>query len=291
MSERAQKYNWFFESSVIPYKALEIKNGLKIKKKLYSGKSSYQKIEVFDTFSFGKILVLDGISQTSENDEFIYHEMLCHFPMFFYPNPKKVLIVGGGDGGALEEVLKYPIEKVWMVEIDKKVIEVSEKYLPSISKGAFKDKRLKLVIGDGTKFIQGYKNFFDVIILDLSDPWGPAKKLISLNFYKNIKKALRKNGMVSVQSGSITVQPELVATINKRLKKIFPSVQVHLACVPLYQAGEYSFTLASEFNLDKINLVEMKERFKRLPFKTKYYYPEFHQSSGILPKFLKELLN
>ena len=184
MLKRAPKYNWFFESSVMPYKALEIKNGIKIKKKIYSGKSAYQKIEVFDTFSFGKMLVLDGISQTSEKDEFIYHEMLCHFPMFFYPNPKKVLIIGGGDGGALEEVLKYPIEKVWMVEIDQKVIEVSEKYLPSISKGAFKDKRLELVIGDGTKFIQGCQNTSGWSFEKASEIWAWIEPFAAYGFNK-----------------------------------------------------------------------------------------------------------
>lgn len=291
MSKKAKKTQWLHETAVIPYDTVEQRIALKIKKKLYSGRSSFQKIEVFETFSFGKILVLDGIFQTSEKDEFIYHEMLCHPPMLAHPNPQKVLIIGGGDGGSLEEVLKYPIEKVWLVEIDKKVIAVSQKYLPSISKGAFNSKKAEVVINDGFKFIKGYENFFDIIILDLSDPWGPAKKLISLNFYQYIKRALRKKGIVSVQSGSLTVQPDLVAIINKRLKKIFSSVETRLACVPLYQAGEYSFTLASKFNLRKISLIEIKKRFKKLSLKTKYYYPELHQASQVLPKFVRNLLN
>lgn len=290
MPQKTKKNKWVFETSNIPYALDAVKSGLLMRKKLYSGRSPYQKIKVFDTFHFGKILVLDGIFQTSEKDEFIYHEMLCHLPMFSCPNPKKILIIGGGDGGALEKVLKHPVEKVWMVEVDKKIIEVSRKYLPSISKGAFKNKKVEIIIDDGLKFIKKYKNFFDVIILDLSDPWGPAKKLISVNFYKDVKRSLKKNGILSVQSGSITTQPKLVAIINKRLKRVFPSVQVHLACVPLYQGGEYSFTLASEFNLEKINLAYLKRRFGELSLKTKYYLPEIHQSSGVLPKFLKDLL-
>lgn len=290
MSKQAKKNNWLFESSVIPYDDIDEKVGLKIKKKLYYDKSPYQKIEVYDTYSFGRILVLDGIFQTSEKDEFIYHEMLCHLPMFCCPNPKKVLIIGGGDGGALKEILKHPVEKVWLVEIDKKVIDISKKYLPSISKGAFKNKKVEVIIGNGLKFIKNHRNFFDIIILDLSDPWGPAKKLISLNFYRNVKRALNKKGVVSVQSGSITNQLKLVKIIYKNLKKVFPFVEIHQACVPLYQAGEYSFTIASNLSLKKINLVNLNKRFDELSLKTKYYLPEIHQSSKVLPKFLKNFL-
>jgi spermidine synthase len=290
MAKRVKKNNWLFESPDVPFDTSETESVLKIKKKIYSGRSPYQKIEVFDTFSFGRILVLDGIFQTSEKDEFIYHEMLCHLPMFYCPNPKKVLIIGGGDGGALEEVLKHPVEKVWMVEIDKKVIEVSKKYLPSISRGAFNSKKVEIIIGDGLEFIKKFKNFFDVIILDLSDPWGPARQLISLKFYNDVKKALREKGVIAVQSGSITTQPKLVSTIYKRLKKIFPSVEVHRASVPLYGIGEYSFTLASRLNLKRINLVDLKRKFNKLRLKTNYYLPEIHLSSRTQPKFLRKLL-
>lgn len=291
MPKRAKKNNWLFESSVIPYDEIDEKIGLKVKKKLYSGRSQYQKIEVYDTYSFGRILVLDGIFQTSEVDEFIYHEMLCHLPLLLHQDPRKVLIIGGGDGGSLEEVLKHPIEKVWVVEIDRKVIGVSKKYLPSISRGAFNSKKAEIIVGDGLKFIKNYKNFFDVIILDLSDPVGPAKELISLNFYKDVKKALKKRGVLSVQSGSITVQLKLVETIYKRLKKVFPFVEIHRACVPLYQAGEYSFTLAANFNLEKVSLAKLERRFKKLNLKTKYYLPKIHLSSRAKPRYLKNLLD
>ena len=291
MLKRAKKNNWLFESYTIPYDDIDEKVALKVKKKLYFGKSPYQKIEVYDTYSFGRVLVLDGIFQASEMDEFIYHEMLCHLPLFSCKSPKKVLIIGGGDGGSLKEVLKHPIEKVWMVEIDGKVIEVSKKYLPSISKGAFSSRKAEIIVGDGLKFIKNYNNFFDVIILDLSDPIGPAKKLISLDFYKDVKRALKKKGVLSVQSGSTTVQLKLVETIYKRLKKVFPSVEVHRACVPLYQAGEYSFTVAANFDLRKISLADLEKKFKKLSLKTKYYLPEIHLSSRVKPRYLKNLLN
>lgn len=284
------KNQWIFEKNV-PYDESRIKIGIEVKKRLYSGKSPYQKIDFFDTYGFGKILVLDGILQTSEKDEFIYHEMLCQVPMFYHPNPQKVLIIGGGDGGALEEVLKHPVQKVWLVEIDKKVIELSKKYLPLISKGAFKDKRGEVVIGDGKEFLKKYKNFFDVIILDLSDPLGPAKDLITLKFYRQVQKALKQKGIVSVQSGSLTCQPKLVALIFKRLSKVFTFVKVHKAVVPSYQAGEYSFTVASNLNLEKVNLKNLESRVRRLSIDLLYWFPGIHFSSAVLPKYLKKKLN
>jgi spermidine synthase len=285
----AKKNKWLFESSFVPFDSVDVKVGLKIKKRLYSGRSPFQKIEVFDTYTFGRVLVLDGIFQTSEKDEFVYHEMICHLPMFYHKNPQKTLIIGGGDGGALEEVLKHPIERVWMMEIDKKVIEVSQKYLPAISQGAFNFKKAEVIVGDGHKLIKNYRNFFDVIILDLSDPWGPAEKLISTSFYRNVKKSMKKDGVVSVQSGSLRSQLDLVLMISKRLKKVFSSVKIHRAPVALYGTGDFSFTLAANINLEKPDLSKIKRRFKKLSSRVKYYSPEIHQSSGILPKYLKNL--
>lgn len=282
-----RKNKWFFEETV-PYDNSRIVIGIEIKKKLYSGKSTYQKIEFFDTYFYGRILVLDGILQTSEKDEFIYHEMLCQIPMLLVKNPRRVLIIGGGDGGALKEVLKHKIEKVWMVEIDKKVIKLSKKYIPSISKGAFKDKRAEVIIGDGKEYMKKKNNFFDVIILDLSDPGGPAEDLISLKFYKDVKKALRKGGIVSIQSGSFTCQAKLVTTIFNRIKKVFPYVEIHKAVIPSYQAGEYSFTIGSENNLEKLTLKNLKEKFKKLKLSLKYYNPEIYFASKVLPNYLKE---
>lgn len=290
MKKKAKKINWLFESSDVPFDSLWAKYGLGIKKKIYSGKSSFQKIEVYDTLSFGKMLVLDGIFQTSEGDEFGYHEMICHLPMFYHPNPKKILIIGGGDGGVLREVLKHHIDKVWMVEIDKKVVEVSKKYLPSISKEAFNSKKAEIIIGDGLKFIKKYKNFFDVIILDLSDPGGPAQKLISSDFYKDVKKALKNKGVISIQSGMFLCQSRLVSTIFKRLKDIFSSVKAHQVVVPIYGTGTLALILASDLNLNKINMDNLKKRFNKLFLKTRYYSPEIHQASGILPKSLKDIL-
>ncbi len=286
-----KKSEWYFEdSSNVSFDDSNTSIGMKIRKKLYEGRSPFQKVEFFDTYNFGKILVLDGVLQTAEKTEFIYHEMLCQVPMFCHPNPHKVLIIGGGDGGSLEEVLKHPIEKVWMVEIDKKVVDLSRKYLPSISKNAFNDKRAELIIGDGKEVIKKHKNFFDVIILDLSDPDGPAKELISQGFYKNVKRALRKDGIVSIQSGSLICQTKMTKIIYNRIKKIFPYVEIRKAVVPEYQAGEYAFTLGSKRDLRKITMNNLKKKFKKLKLGLKYYSPEIHFSSKVFPKYLQEVL-
>jgi spermidine synthase len=286
-----KKSEYFFEG-VVPFEQPAMKVGFRIRKKLYEGKSRFQKIKVFNLYTYGNTLMLDDIVQTTVNDEFIYHEMLCQVPMFTHPSPKNVLIIGGGDGGALEEVLKHRlVKKAVMVEIDGKVIEISKKYLPSISKNAFKDKRTTLIIGDGKKYIEDHEKEFDVVILDLSDPDGPAKDLISLSFYGSVKKALKKNGIVSLQSGSFTTQPGLVSTIFKRLQKIFSYVEVRRAGVPAYQAGEYSFTLASDYNFTIVSQKTLEKKFNRAKhMNLQYWSPDIHVASAILPKYLKTSL-
>lgn len=285
------KNQWFFEKT-IPGILDEVKTGIKIKKKIYSGKSAYQKIEVFDTFLFGKMLVLDGIIQLSQIDEFIYHEMLVHPAMFCHQKPKKVLIIGGGDGGALKEVLKHPIQEVYLVDIDKKVIEISQKYLPFVSKGAFKDKRVRILIEDGIKFVRKYKNFFDIIILDSTDPSGPSLNLFHYKFYQDIFKALTKNGVLIIQSGCVFEQFTHLKSIYNKLKKLFSWVEIQKACVPCLQcSNEYSFTLALKSASQKPSYKNIKQRSKKLNLDLKYYNPEIHFASTVLPRYLEDKIN
>jgi len=285
-----KKNQWFFEETV-PGILDTIRTGIRIKKKVFSGKSPFQKLEVYDTFSFGRVLVLDGIIQLSKCDEFIYHEMLTHPAMLYHPNPKKVLIIGGGDGGVLREVLRHPIEEVYLVDIDKKVIEISQKYLPFVSKGAFRNKKARIFVEDGIKFVKNYKNFFDVVIIDSTDPLGPSLGLFSKNFYQNVFKALTKNGVLSIQSGCLFEQFLHLKKILEKIKKIFPSLKIHKACVPCLQcSNEYSFTVAAKSDLRKVNLKDIEKRFKKSKLNLKYYNPEIHFSSTILPKYLKEKL-
>lgn len=279
-----------FEKDV-PFTTSGTETGFKVKKKLYSGKSDFQRIAAFDLVEYGRSLFLDGIIQTTEADEFIYHEMLCHPPLFLHPKAEKVLILGGGDGGALKEVLKQKnVKEVWMVDIDKQVVEISKKYLPSISRGAFKDKRLKLFFEDARQFVPRYMNFFDVIILDLPDPGGAARNLIVHKFYSDVKSALKKNGITSLQVGSLTIQSKLIHTVYKRLGKIFKFVQLQRACVPSYQSGEYIFAIASDWNFLGVSKNNLNDIFETARLDVKYWSPEMYLASITMPLYLKSRL-
>ncbi len=286
-----KKNNWFFESTV-PGTLNTIRIGIKVKKKIFLGKSPYQKIEIIDTFSFGRILVLDGIIQLSQLDDFIYHEILTHSALFSHPYPKNILIIGGGDGGCLREVLKHPIKEAYLVDIDKKVIEVSKKYLPFVSRKSFQNRRVRVLIEDGIKFVKKYRNFFDVVIIDSTDPIGPSLGLFSSKFYQDIFKALTSKGVLIVQSGCVFEQFRHLRKIYDKLNKIFPSVKIHKACIPCFQCmNEYSFTMAAKFNLDRIKQKQIEAKFKKLKLKLKYYGPDIHFASKILPRYLKNKLN
>lgn len=260
-----------------------------IEKEIYSGKSDYQKIEIFETKELGRILALDGLVQLSTKDEFVYHEMLVHPALISHPNPKIVLIIGGGDGGTLREVVKYPVKEIYLVDLDKKVIEVSKKYLPSVSKGAFEDRRLKIFNEDALNFIKRYKNFFDIIIDDLTDPTGPSTKLWRVEFYKDVFKALKKEGIFSAQTAYF--RERFAKRARQEIKKVFPYFKVHRAFVGCFPFDEHTFSLGSKkIDFDKISFKEINKKFKKLKLKTKYYSPEIHFSSKILPPYLRNYL-
>jgi len=274
---------WFFEDFKIPTEPPTSTWCVCIEREIYSGKSKFQKIEVFDTKEFGRILVLDGLVQLSTKDEFVYHEMLVHPAMFYHQNPKKILIIGGGDGGVLREVVKYPVNEIFLVDIDKKVIEVSKRYLPSISNGAFNDRRLKIFNEDARKFIKGYKNFFDVIIDDLTDPTGPSLPLWTSRFFRDILKALKKNGVAAFQTAYL--KENFAKRIRKDIKKVFPFFKIHKVFVGCFPFDEHTFSFGSKkINFEKFTLKEIENKFKKLKLRTKYYSPEIHFSSRVFPK-------
>jgi spermidine synthase len=271
--------DWFFED-FLPGEPGTSTWGFLIEKKIYSGKSKFQKIEVFENKEFGRILALDGEVQLSTRDEFVYHEMLVHPAMLYHQDPQKVLIVGGGDGGALREVVKHPVKEIYLVDIDKKVIEVSKKYLPSVSKGAFKDKRLKIFIEDALKFIKKYKNFFDVIIEDLTDPTPVAKFCWNIKFYRDIKNSLKENGVAGFQSGYL--KEPFAQKARKNLVKVFPFFKIHKAFVGCFPFNEHTFSFGSKkIDFDKISFENIEKKFKKLKLKTKYYSPKIHFCSRI----------
>ncbi|SEG03916.1 spermidine synthase [Caloramator fervidus] len=257
-----------------------LKVSYKIKDILYSAKSKYQEVQIVDSVDFGKMLLIDGVVQTTEKDGFIYNEMIAHVPLSMHKNPKKVLIIGGGDLGAAFEATKYPVERIDVVEIDEEVVKASKEYLKEVSKD-LKDERVNILFEDGAKFVKNKKGEYDVIIVDSSDPIGPAEVLFGEEFYKDIYEALKEDGIMACQSESPLLYPEVFKRTYKRLKNIFPIVKVSIATVPTYPAGFWSFTIGSK-KYSEINKVYDKD--------TLYVTKEIIESSFNLPRFIENML-
>ena len=254
--------------------------------------TAFQSLLIFKNKLLGKVLALDGIIQTTEADEFIYHEMLSHVPILAHGHPKTVLIIGGGDGGILREVLKHrSVEKVILVELDSKVIEICKKHLPSLSAGAFEDPRLELIIGDGYQYVMLTDQTPDVIIVDSPDPVGPASKLFSSQFYQNCQRILSTTGVLVTQNGVPFVQEAELLNGAKLLSENFHDVAFYLAPVPTYQGGAMAFGWASNFpELRKVSLDELEQRFARAALATSYYDPAIHLSCFTTPKWISNVL-
>ncbi|MBU4298854.1 spermidine synthase [Patescibacteria group bacterium] len=242
---------WFFED-FIPSEPKTSVWGFQIEKEIYSGKSKFQEIEVLGTKEFGRVLVLDGLVQLSTKHEFVYHETLVRPAFLYHRKPEKVLIIGGGDGGSLREVVKHPVKEIFLCDIDKKVIEVSKKYLPSVSQGAFNDKRLKIFNEDALNFVKKYKNYFDVIIEDLTDPTGLSFRLWQIGFYKDISRTLKENGVAAFQSGYLN--EKFAKKARKNIKEIFLFFKAHKAFVGCFPFDEHTFSFGSkEIDFEKVS--------------------------------------
>ncbi|RMD47201.1 MAG: polyamine aminopropyltransferase [Aquificota bacterium] len=249
-------------------------------------KSKYQEILVLDTPEFGKMLILDGLVQTTERDEFIYHEMLVHPAMIAHPNPERVLVIGGGDGGSIREVLKYPsVQEAHLCEIDEEVIITAEKYFPTIS-NKLRDPKVKIFIEDGNAFLDERKDYYDVIIMDSSDPVGASEVLFSEEFYKKVKKSLRKDGIMVAQTESPFLQENYFKRAISEIRKVFRYHGVYLAYIPTYPSGMWSFTIASDY-IDVVNTKKM-EKVKEL--KTKYFCDSIYACLFSLPEFVQEII-
>jgi spermidine synthase len=259
-----------------------------VEKHLYQEKSRYQILDIVQTNDFGLVMLLDGIIMVTESDEYVYHEMLAHPALFTHPDPQKVLIIGGGDGGTLKRVLQHKdVEKAVLVEIDEMVVNASKKFFPSLAE-AFDDPRAEVRIEDGIEYLEQQTESFDVILIDSTDPVGPAEGLFHKDFYANCHRALKQDGILTIQSESPWI-PDLQPVIrnaNKDLKDLFPTVMPYLAAIQTYQAGLWVFQLASKkYNpLDAI----APGRFKGFDFK--YYNYELHKACFILPQFVREIL-
>lgn len=256
----------------------------KITKTLHSEQTDYQKLDMIETDQFGTMLVLDGMVMTTDADEFVYHEMVAHIPLFTHPNPKKVLVVGGGDGGVIREVLKHPsVEKAILVEIDGKVIEYSKKYLPNIA-GELENARVEVQVDDGFMHIHNHKNEYDVIMVDSTEPVGPAAKLFEKGFYQGIYEALTQEGIFVAQSDNPWFHADLIKSVFADVKDIFPITRLYTANIPTYPSGLWTFTLGSKKH-DPLQV----ETAQIPEIDTKYYTPELHRAAFALPKFVRDL--
>ncbi|MFQ6056226.1 MAG: polyamine aminopropyltransferase [Methanosarcinales archaeon] len=260
---------------------------IEVKDVIYSKSSKYQKIYILDTEDFGKILVLDESIQTTEMDEFHYHEMIVHVPLLTHPNPKKILIIGGGDGGCCKEVLKHNPEKVVCVEIDEEVVKSCEKYMPMIGENSFSNQSVELKIDDGIKFVEYDNNKFDVIIIDSTDPVEIAEGLFSKEFYSKIYSKLEKDGIMVCQSESPFFHFETLKKVRNYLNDIFPIVKTYLSYIPTYPSGMWSFTLASKKYNPLIPEEIINKRLKERKINSKYYNAEIHNSAFSIPEWIK----
>uniref|UniRef100_A0A8C2XFZ5 Spermidine synthase n=2 Tax=Cyclopterus lumpus TaxID=8103 RepID=A0A8C2XFZ5_CYCLU len=283
------KDGWFTESCALwPGQAMS----LQVEEVLYQKKSGFQDIMVFKSKTYGNVLVLDGVIQCTERDEFAYQEMIANLPLCSHPCPKKVLIIGGGDGGVLREVVKSPlVESVVLCEIDEEVINASKKFLPGMAKGFYSPK-LILHIGDGFEFMKKNQDAFDIIITDSSDPVGPAESLFKESYYQLMKTALRNGGILCSQGECQWLHLELIKEMRTFCKTLFPVVDYAYSTIPTYPSGQIGFMLCSknpETNfLDPMRALS-KEEMECMNLK--YYNPEIHKASFVLPEFAKKVLN
>ncbi|NLW46184.1 MAG: polyamine aminopropyltransferase [Firmicutes bacterium] len=258
----------------------------KITKTLHMEKTDYQDLAVIDTLQYGRMLVLDGMVMTTESDEFVYHEMISHVALNTHPNPERVLVVGGGDGGAIREIIKHStVKEAVLGEIDRRVVEVSQEYLPSIAR-ALTNPRVTLEIGDGIEHVRRNKGKYDVILIDSTEPVGPAVGLFSREFYQDVYEALTPEGIMVAQSESPFVNQDVIRMIHQNLTGVFPIKRLYLASIPTYPSGLWSFTIASKkwdpLQVDPANIRAID---------TKYYTPEIHFGGFKLPQFVAELVN
>lgn len=258
---------------------------MRVKETLHREMTRYQDMMIMDTHEFGRVLVLDGYIQTTEKDEFIYHEMLVHVPLMVHPNPERVLVIGGGDGGSIREVLKHKkVKEAHLVDIDERVVQACREYLPTIS-SALDDPRVTVTIDDGIEYVKRFKERFDVILVDSTDPLGPSLGLFNRSFYASAYDALTADGILVAQSEQVMFEPNVVKDIMTTVSSMFPVTKVYMAWIPTYSAWGYGFTIGTK-GLDPV-VVSNDD----LEEKTKYYTAaEIHPSAFVLPPFAKEAL-
>lgn len=271
---------------------------LRAEEVLFEQQTEHQHLIIFDNKRFGRVMMLDHIVQLTTADEFIYHEMMAHVPLMALScvepeTPKSVLIVGGGDGGVLREVLRHPlVERAVLCEIDRSVIDMCVEYFPGVSAGAFDHPKTEIVIADGTDYVASLDGVFDVIMVDSTDPIGPGAVLFTKEFYGDCLKALKAGGVMLTQNGLPFMQPEELSQSVRYFKELgFAEASAFLATTPGYFGGPMSQGWASKrAGLQEIGLKDLRSTFQGFDLKMKYYSPEVHQGAFALPAYVADLL-
>ena len=268
----------------------DVRFSIHIKEQLYSGKGYYQQIEVFDSYEFGRVLVLDGYIMLTEKDEYIYHEMMVHVPMACNPDIRRVLVIGAGDGGTVRELCRYDsITQIDMVEIDEQVVKVCKEYLPQTA-CRLEDPRVHIYYEDGLKFVRRVEDTYDLIIVDSTDPFGPGEGLFTKEFYGNCFTALREHGILTNQHESTYYDSytSMVSRTHRRMRSVFPVAMVYQAHIPTYPSGHWLFGFASK-NIHPV--YDFKpEIWEQLGLETKYYNTQLHTGCFALPNTVREVL-
>lgn len=259
---------------------------------LSRNRSSYQELLLIENQPFGRVLLLDGATQVTTADEFIYHEMLAHVPIFSHGDVRDVLIIGGGDGGLAEEVLKHKsIRRVVQVELDACVVDVSRRYLGEINSGVFEDERFQLHIGDGAAFIDGLDERFDLVLVDSTDPVGAASKLFTTSFYRAVRRCLRVRGILVAQAGVPFVQPAEFSLTMHNLAQAFRFAGCYLLASPSYFGGHLALGWASDGLSPAVSsLDEIRKRYTDASLKLRYYTPEVDRAAFALPAYIDDMV-
>ena len=278
---------WFKEKL---YK--DVRQTYRVTDVLFHERSEHQDVVIFETPVYGRVLALDDIVQVTEKDEFVYHEMLTHVPILAHGKATDILIIGGGDGGILRECLRHKsVKRVTMVEIDRYVVDMCLKHMPSIPQKAFDDKRTNLVITDGAKFVAETKDRYDVIIVDSTDPVGPGEVLFTEEFYRNCKRSLKPGGILTNQNGVPFMQADEITMTYRRRRKSFKDSGFYVAAIPSYYGGFMALGWASDNTKARaVPLATIKKRFQAAKLKTKYYTPEIHAGCFGLPAFVHQYI-
>ena len=264
---------------------------LRMDEVLYDSDTDHQRLVVFENGRFGRVLTLDGVVQTTEGDNAIYHEMLTHVPVLAHGHAKDVLIIGGGDGGMAREVLKHStVERVTMVEIDAGVIDFSKTYLPQLSQGAFDDSRLELVIADGAAFVKDTEKRFDVIIVYSTDPVGPGEVLFTDTFYGHAKRCLKPGGILVTQNGVPFMQGDELTNTMRAFKALFANWTCYTATIPTYAFGPMALGWGTDGDAGNVDLQTLQQRFEESGLDPFYYTPEVHMGAFALPGYIKKLM-